>query len=126
MIRIEITPAIRGRAGSYKATGHAGPMTDTTCAKVCTAVTAIEECLAANLLNMFNIRATRRTEGGRYELRWNKSDKQGRGIRRSNDAAGFAYNGLKALAAAYPDKLQVEWKRQTEERRDNHDNPGRD
>ena len=126
MIRIEIEPAFSGKPGLYRATGHAGPMTDPTFAKLCTAVTAIEECLAANLLNIFDIRATRRAASGRYELRWNKSDRKGRGIRRSNDAAGFAYNGLRALAEAYPDRIQVEWKRQTEERRDNHDNPGRD
>lgn len=114
MIYIEICPAFRGSAGYYRADGHA---TAGKKLEVCAAVTAIEECLAANLDNTWNIKATRTAREGFYVLSWRKTDRKGAGIRRSNDAAGFAYNGLRALERAYPDELRVRWKRPDEERR---------
>lgn len=107
MIEIEIMPAARGSDGHYIATGHAGEGNDL----VCNAVSVIEECLAANLDNTWNIRMTRRMANGKYELRWNKSDRKGAGIPRANLAAGFAYTGLKALAKSYPDIVTVKWKK---------------
>ena len=114
MIHIEIEPALRGQGGWYKATGHANEAKR----EVCTAVTAIEECLAANLMDMWGVRCTRRTGKGLFDLRWNKSEKKGWGLERANQAAGFAYTGLKALAKAYPDELTVVWKRPEVERRE--------
>lgn len=113
MIYIEICPAFRGSEGYYRADGHASKGKEA----VCAAVTAIEECLAANLDNTWNIKATRTAREGSYALYWRKTDRKGAGIRRSNDAAGFAYNGLRALERAYPDELHVIWKRPDEERR---------
>lgn len=107
MIEIEIMPAARGAGGSYVAIGHAEKGREL----VCNAVTVIEECLCANLDNTWNIRLTRRKTEGRYELRWNKSDRKGAGLPRANLAAGFAYTGLKALAAQYPDQVKVKWKK---------------
>lgn len=106
MIRIEICPAYGGMAGYYRATGHAGPGNE----RICTAVSAIEECLAANLGGVWNVKLRRTVNDGRYALSWNKSDHKGAGLQRANQAAGFAYNGLKALAKTYPDVLEVKWK----------------
>lgn len=105
MIRIEIRPAHYGQGGYLRGLGHASKGHEL----VCTAATAIEDCLAANLASCWNVRVRRRAESGRYELNWAKTDKQGRGMRRANDAAGFAYNGLKALAAQYPEDITVAW-----------------
>ena len=44
-------------------------------------------------------------------MSWNKSEKRSRGLDRANRAAGFAYNGLKALSEEYPDNVRVEWMR---------------
>lgn len=107
MIRIEIMPSARGQGGYYSATGHAEPGKEA----VCTAVTAIEECLAANLDNTWHINVHRTAAKGNYFLRWTKSDKNHEGLRRANLAAGFAYTGLKRLAREYPDVVKVEWKR---------------
>ena len=114
MIEISIMPAIRGQGGWYKATGHASDDKR----EVCTAVTAIEECLAANMDNMWGVRCTRKVGKGLYDLKWNKSERKGWGMERANQAAGFAYAGLRALEKAYPDELKVEWKRPVVERRD--------
>lgn len=113
MIHIEILPAYGAQNGYYRATGHAAEGKE----QICTAVTAIEECLAANLENVWNLRLERKAEKGRYTLRWWKSDRQGKGIPRANSAAGFAYTGLRALAKTYPDELKVEWKRPEIEKR---------
>lgn len=110
MIEIEIYPAYHGSGGYLHAVGHAGPGNDL----ICNAVSAIEDCFAANLANTWNLRVKRTVTKGSYLLRWNKSDRKGTGIRRANDAAGFAYNGLKALAAQYPDAVKVKWKRPEE------------
>lgn len=117
MIQIVITPAHSGHGGLYRAIGHAGEGED----RICTAVTAIEECLAANLENTWNVRYRRSAGKGTYELTWNKTDRPGKGIPRANQAAGFAYNGLKALAAQYPDVVHVQWKPQFVERRNKND-----
>lgn len=107
MIQIEIMPAARTAEGSYLATGHAGQGNEL----ICNAVTVIEECLCANLDSTWNIRVNRAMSNGRYELRWHKTDRRGDGLRRANDAAGFAYTGLKALAAQYPGLLTVKWRK---------------
>lgn len=112
MIRIEICPAYGGQGGWYRATGHAGND------RVCTAVTAIEECLAANLEETWEIRVRRTAEKGSYRLSWNKTDKRGVSIRRANSAAGFAYTGLKALGRQYPAELEVIWKRPETDRKE--------
>lgn len=122
MITISITPAYGSEGGMYRAVGHAGEGKD----MICNAVTAIEECLAANLANCWNIRYRRNAGKGTYELRWNKSDRQGKGLNRANQAAGFAYNGLKALAAQYPDTVNVQWHQKYLERRDQNEYPKRD
>lgn len=114
MIVISITPAHGCDCGLYRAVGHAGEGKD----PVCTAVTAIEECLAANLESCWNIRCRRNAGKGAYELRWNKTDRHGKGLNRANQAAGFAYNGLKALSAQYPNAVQIVWHQQHLERRD--------
>jgi hypothetical protein len=41
------------------------------------------------------------------ELRWTKTDRQGKGLRRANDAAGFTYTALRALSGAYPEVVRV-------------------
>ena len=117
MIQIEITPAVGGSGGCYKATGHAGEGKEA----VCGAVTAIEECLAANLDNTWNVRTRRKAGPGCYELRWDKTDRQGKGLNRANQAAGFAYTGLKALAQTYPDEVQVKWHQKYMERSKQHE-----
>jgi uncharacterized protein YsxB (DUF464 family) len=116
MVIISITPAHGGQSGMYRAVGHAGTE------RICTAVTAIEECLAANLDNTWNIRCRRSVGDGSYELTWNKTDRSGKGLPRANLAAGFAYNGLKALAAEYPNAVRVQWHSSYVERRDRHEN----
>ena len=113
MIEIKIMPAVHGQSGWYRSIGHAEGLT-----QVCTAVTSIEECLAANLETSWGLRVTRKAVKGRYELNWNKSDRKGWGLDRANRAAGFAYNGLKALAKQYPEHVTVEWMKPVIERRD--------
>lgn len=107
MIRIEICPSHRGSSGYYRSTGHAGPGNEL----ICNSVSSIEECLAANLLGTWNVKTVRKAENGNYILRWYQCDRKGQGIQRANTAAGFAYNGLRALANAYPGILEVTWKR---------------
>jgi len=114
MIEIEIMPAFRSDGGYLLARGHAAQGHEL----ICNTVTAIEDCLAANLANTWHLRVRRTTEKGRYELRWNKADRKGAGLRRANDAAGFAYTGLKALAAQYPEDVHVTWKQPFTERRE--------
>ena len=116
MISITITPAHigNGNNGLYRASGHAGEGREL----ICNAVSAIEECLAANLLNTWNVRCERFAGKGSYELRWHKTDRHGKGLHRANLAAGFAYNGLKALAETYPNDIKVTWNQQFMERRD--------
>ena len=113
MIRIEICHAHGGIGGYYHSVGHAGAGNE----KICLAVTAIEECLAANLEGTWNVRTRRTAESGTYSLWWNKTDRYGKGLPRANSAAGFAYNGLKALARQYPEIVKVEWRRPETERR---------
>ena len=107
MINIEITPATRVTDGVYLAVGHAGAGREL----ICNSVSVIEECLCANLDNTWNIRVYRSLDKGHYELRWRKTDRRGDGLRRANEAAGFAYTGLKALAKKYPDEVAVKWLR---------------
>lgn len=107
MIEIEICPAIHSEGGYLLARGHAAQGHEL----VCNTVTAIEDCLAANLANTWSLKVRRKVEKGRYELRWNKADRQGKSLRRANSAAGFAYTGLKALAAQYPEDVKVTWKK---------------
>lgn len=117
MIIISITPAIGGSGGCYRAVGHAGEGKD----PICTAVTAIEECLAANLECTWNVRTRRSVGNGTYELRWDKTDRAGKGLPRANSAAGFAYNGLKALAQTYPEAVKVQWHQKYMERSKQHE-----
>ena len=103
MTIIEIKTA-HGRDNGYLlAKGHAGNK------DVCTAITAIVECLAVNLDLCWDVRLMRRNNSGDYELRWRRTKRARCGIERANQAAGFAYNGLKALAKAYPQALSVTW-----------------
>lgn len=106
MITIRIIPS-RGRLdGYYRAVGHAGEGRDA----VCTAVTALEECLAANLANTFDLSVERVAAHGSYALRWGRNRKTPvESIRRANDCAGFVYNGLAALQKQYPAALRVKW-----------------
>jgi uncharacterized protein YsxB (DUF464 family) len=105
MVNIIITPAHSGQDGSLQATGHAGNDL------LCNTITAICECLAVNLDQCWDVRLRRRDNPGDYELIWNKDKRTSRGLERANRAAGFAYNGLKALAQAYPEALKVQWNR---------------
>ena len=114
MIEIEIMPAFRSDGGYLMARGHAEKGHEL----VCNAVTVIEDCLAANLANTWSLKVRRKVEKGRYELRWNKADRQGKSLHRANSAAGFAYTGLKALAAQYPEDVHVTWQQPFAERRD--------
>lgn len=116
MIEIEIRPAYRGSGGCYRSMGHASKGKEL----VCNSVTAIENCLAANLKDAWNIRADGKAEPGLCVIRWNKSDRKGAGLQRANLAAGFAYNGLKELAKKYPDEVKVMWKRPEAENTDCH------
>lgn len=108
MVNIKIKPAHGGQGGWMTATGHAG--TDL----LCNTVTAICECLAVNLEQCWDVRLTRNDTPGNYRLGWSKSERRSRGNDRANRAAGFAYNGLKALAEAYPKNVRVEWIREQE------------
>jgi uncharacterized protein YsxB (DUF464 family) len=105
MVRIRINPAHGSQGGWLTASGHAGNDL------VCNSVTAICECLAVNLSQCWDVRLIRRDTPGDYHLSWNKSEKRSRGLDRANRAAGFAYNGLKALSEEYPDNVRVEWMR---------------
>lgn len=105
MVNITITPAHSGEDGRLLATGHAGNDL------LCNTITAICECLAVNLAKCWGVRLRRRDKPGNYELSWNKDKRQSRGLDRANRAAGFAYNGLQALAREYPEALQVRWNR---------------
>ena len=106
MITIRISPLNGMRPGWYRATGHAGDKFP----HVCTAVTAIEECLAANLARVFDLRVTRTVSKGSYALTWEKKRQTAQeSIRRANDCAGFVYNGLAALQKQYPAALRVKW-----------------
>lgn len=108
MIKIQIIPS-RGRLdGYYRAVGHAGEGRDA----VCTAVTALEECLAANLANTFDLTVERVAAHGSYALRWGRNRKTpAESVRRANEAAGFVYTGLRALAKQFPEALRVTWNR---------------
>ena len=114
MIRIDICPAHGGSGGYYTAFGHAGEGNEL----VCNAVSVIEELMAVNILKTWNVRVRRTISDGAYTLRWNRSDRKGEGLRRANQAAGFAYNGLKELEKTYPDILKVNWKRPDDYGRD--------
>jgi uncharacterized protein YsxB (DUF464 family) len=107
MINIEMCPAFGPNGGYYLAVGHAGKGNEA----ICNAVTAMEECLAANLDGIGNLRVRRTATDGHYDLRWNKSDRRGSGLHRANTAAGVIYAGLAALAKAYPNLVSVEWRR---------------
>lgn len=107
MIRIEICPANGCSGGYYKAVGHASKGKEL----ICNAVTVLEDCLMANLENVWNLRMRHIRANGAYTVRWNKTDRRGQGLQRANQAAGFVYNGLRALARAYPEEVKVEWKR---------------
>ena len=117
MIEIEIRPACGVHGGLYRSVGHAEKGME----KVCTAVTAIADCLGANLDNTWNIKATRKAEKGLVELRWHKTDRKGQGLPRANLAAGFAYTGLKELAVKYPGSVLVIWRQNHMERREEHE-----
>lgn len=112
MITIQIIPS-RGRLdGYYRAVGHAGEGLDA----VCTAVTALEECLAANLANTFDLSVERVAAHGSYALRWGRNRKTPvESVRRANEAAGFVYTGLRALANRFPDSLRVSWEKPIQE-----------
>ncbi len=103
MTHIEIKTAYGREDGYLRAKGHAGNN------EVCTAITAIVECLAVNLDLCWDVRLLRKSNSGDYELRWRKTKRASCGIERANRAAGFAYNGLKALEKAYPQALSVTW-----------------
>ena len=112
MITIQIIPS-RGRLdGYYRAVGHAGEGRDA----VCTAVTALEECLAANLANTFDLSVERVAAHGSYALRWGRNRKTPvESVRRANEAAGFVYTGLRALAKQFPEALRVSWEKPIQE-----------
>jgi uncharacterized protein YsxB (DUF464 family) len=110
MVNIKIRPAHAGQGGWLTAKGHAGNDL------LCNTVTAICECLAVNLAQCWDVRLTRNDTPGSYRLGWNKSEKRSRGIDRANRAAGFAYNGLRALAVEYPNNVSVEWLREEGQR----------
>lgn len=107
MIDIEIKPAYGMDDGYLTAKGHASPGREA----VCEAVTVIENCLAANLEDTWDIKADGTTEKGYTRIWWHKTDRKGRGVERANQAAYFAYTGLKALAMAYPENVTVKWRR---------------
>lgn len=116
MVKIRIKPAARLEGGYLIAEGHAG------CGPrgadpVCAAITALIEGLAANLKETWDVHVSREAKDGDLVLRWNKSDKEGRGLRRANDAAGFTYISLRALEMAWPKALHVEKIRPRIERR---------
>ena len=106
MVDIRIKPSHNNQAGFLSARGHAGDNL------LCNTVTAIVECLAVNLEQCWDVRLRRQDNSGDYELRWEKSERKSRGIDRANRAAGFAYNGLKALSEEYPQALSVTWIRE--------------
>lgn len=103
MVTIEIMPAHGGSSGCLRARGHAGDDL------LCNTITAICECLAVNLEICWDVKLVRRDASGDYSLRWSQTQRRSRGIDRANRAAGFAYNGLAALAKEYPQALQVTW-----------------
>lgn len=105
MVKIQIEPAHGGNSGYLKANGHAGSDL------LCNTITAICECLAVNLKDCWDVKLLRRDQPGDYSLRWSQTARRSKGIDRANQAAGFAYNGLKALEAEYPQALEVEWKK---------------
>ena len=113
MINIEICPAHSGVSGYYRARGHALKGHE----DVCLAVTVITDCLAANLDICWDVKVLRRSQPGDSSLRWSPSKRRSSGIERANRAAGFAYNGLAALAKAWPDDLKVTWIKPEEIRR---------
>lgn len=106
MVDIIIKPAHGGQAGWLEATGHAGDDL------LCNTITAICECLAVNVAQCWDVKLRRKDKPGDYGLVWFKSERKSRGMDRANRAAGFAYNGLKALSEEYPQALRVEWKRE--------------
>lgn len=107
MIDIEIKPAYGMDCGYYHAKGHARPGHE----DVCLAVTTIENCLAANLESTWDIKADGTADPGNARIWWKKDDRKGRGLERANQAAYFAYTGLRALAKAYPEDVTVKWRR---------------
>lgn len=106
MVRIQIKPAHGGASGYLMARGHAGNTL------LCNTITAIVECMAVNIYGCWDVRLRRKDESGDYDLRWERECKNSRGIERANRAAGFAYNGLKALADEHPENIKVEWIRE--------------
>lgn len=121
MIEIVIMPATMHEAGRLTADGHAmtgEPGRDL----ICAAVTALVDGLAANLQECWDVHTVRRASSGHVLLTWAKSDRAGRGLRRANDAAGFAYTALKALAEAYPRAVRVVRRKPAYLRRENGGN----
>lgn len=105
MIHIEIRPAHGSTGGYITAKGHAStPL-------ICNSVTAIVECMAANIAGCWDIKVRRRKESGNYDFAWMQTDRKSRGVERANKAASFAYNGLRALEDEYPGDLHVHWVR---------------
>ena len=110
MIEIEIMPA-RGRESGYMSCrGHAGtaPYGQDL---VCCAVTTLFDALEANLRSCWDVRVGSRHKPGDLMLTWGKTNRNGSGLNRANQAAGFCSRALKALAEAYPNAVCVIWKR---------------
>lgn len=109
MVHIEIKPCRGAIAGSLIATGHA----DTDEAGkdlVCCAITTLCDCLVANLRTCWGVSHRRNARKGSLSVVWRSNDRNDRyGIERANSAAGFAYNGFRALAKQYPLALEVRW-----------------
>lgn len=107
MINIEIRPAYGATPGRLIAEGHAGPTPDL----VCCAAGAMIGCLQANLERCFGISCKAENREGYGKILWSRQRKAKQGaLDRANRCAGYAYNGLKALAEAHPKALQVCWK----------------
>lgn len=108
MISIEIRPAAGGRDGYLRAEGHAetaGNGKDL----ICAAVSCLIGTLQANLELCWGVGVRSQKRAGFGDVRWFKTDRRGHGMHRANLAAGFAYNGLRALSEVYPGAVQVRW-----------------
>ena len=108
MVRIQIRPAHGTQGGFLMARGHAGNDL------ICNTITAIVECMAVNIEGCWDVKLRRKDNSGDYDLRWDRECRNSRGLERANRAAGFAYNGLSALAEEYPENVRVEWIREGE------------
>lgn len=97
MINITIMAARSGHGGLYRSEGHAEDQA------ICTAVTAIEDCLAAILDETSGLECSMEASSGSCEIRWSYlADNDA-----ADNAAAFAATGLRRLASAYPDQVSI-------------------